>query len=90
MYTNRILNCKFIIFYIYCHSMGKNLILGLLTSILIISAFMISNKVEQKDEYSTWKQQFGKIYSPIEDAYRKIIFANNLKRFAEHNSDPTK
>jgi cathepsin L len=24
----------------------------------------------------------------MEDAYRKVIFMNNLKKFAEHNSDP--
>ena len=68
--------------------MTKNLILTSLALALIASAFLLGPSAEHKDQFTLWKQQFGKNFNPLEDAYRKVVFTNNLKVFAEHNANP--
>lgn len=68
--------------------MTKNLILSCLSIALLASVFLLNQQTTQKDEFTLWKLQFSKTYTPLEDAYRKVIFMNNLKMFAEHNANP--
>ena len=62
--------------------MRKNLLLTFVAISLVSSAFLFGQKVDQKDYFTLWKEQFGKNFTPLEDTYRKIIFMSNLKMFA--------
>jgi hypothetical protein len=62
--------------------MTKNLILSCLSIALLASVFLLNQQTAQKDEFTLWKLQFSKTFTPLEDAYRKVIFMSNLKMFA--------
>lgn len=69
--------------------MGKNLILGLVATAIVVSALLAGQNVEQRDEFTEWKVQYGKTFGSSEDAYRKVVFMNNMKMIAEHNANPS-
>lgn len=63
--------------------MEKNLLIVLLAvTALIYGLHFATQSTEGKDEFMEWKERFGAKWTPVEDAYRKIVFMNNLKKFA--------
>lgn len=75
--------------YIYLF-MNKNLIFGLVVAACLISAVILTQKVEnKKDQFNIWKEKFTVTWGSEEDSYRRMIFSANLKRIAEHNADET-
>lgn len=69
--------------------MSKNLIIGLAVAACVISAVILSQKVEQKDEYTQWKGKFATAWGAEEEAYRRLIFYKNLNKINKHNADST-
>ena len=59
-----------------------------LTLLVGVSLYLLHTQSNQSDkDYETWKQQFGFTWNEQEDAYRKLIFLDNLKKMIKHNSD---
>lgn len=69
--------------------MSKNLILALAVAVCAISAVMLSQNVEQKDEFTQWKSQFTVAWGAEEDAFRRLVFFKNLEKINKHNADTT-
>jgi C1A family cysteine protease len=65
--------------------MNKKVLLGL---VLVLGTLLLLPMVEQQeDQYLVWKQQFGHIYEPEEDVFRRMIFMKNLEIIEQHNKD---
>ena len=59
-----------------------------LTILVGVSLFLLHNQSDSSEkDYYSWKQQFGFTWTGEEDAYRKLIFLDNLKKMIKHNSD---
>lgn len=58
--------------------MSKNLIFGLVAAACVISAVILTQEVEKKDEFSVWKSKFPVSWGSEEDSYRRMVFLANL------------
>ena len=70
--------------------MSKNLFIGLAVAACVISAVILSQNIEQKDEYTQWKNKFAVSWDAEEDSYRRLIFFQNLAKINQHNLDSKK
>jgi hypothetical protein len=58
--------------------MNKNLIFTLVAAACVISAVILTQEAEHKDEFTAWKNKFSVNWSTQEDAYRRLVFFANL------------
>ncbi|CAK71903.1 unnamed protein product (macronuclear) [Paramecium tetraurelia] len=65
-------------------------ILSLLTTALLLSGLAFYSQNEESHSFKTWQKKYNKFYSSSEEAYRQIIFNQNVELINKHNSNPNK
>ena len=64
---------------------------AIILTLLIGASLYLMHTSHQNQElvYDTWKRDFGFVWKAEEDAYRRLIFMENLEIIDKHNSDPS-
>ncbi|CAD8213220.1 unnamed protein product [Paramecium octaurelia] len=65
-------------------------ILSLLTTALLLSGLAFYSQNEESHSFKIWQKKYNKFYSSSEEAYRQIIFNQNVELINKHNSNPNK
>ena len=56
---------------------------------LLTSVALLYSTIEQKDDFLEYKKTFNFKWSAEEEAFRRLIYINNMEIIQKHNSDET-
>ena len=66
---------------------GKALVIAFIAAMATLTFFSAQQSNYQSQLFEDWKKAYGVSYNPVEDAYRKIIFLQNVELINKHNAD---